>query len=139
MSYPKEKIVVLPASSSFDIGNTSTNAASIPIPFRCYVVEAVAVPLSAVSNSFTVGFNTLDSGTLSTDEGAGNVIVPDSAGAFIPYKDQGVEGKELSKHSVVMVDCIEAGDSGENAVAYLVVEYVPETDANEASDMIESA
>jgi len=139
MSYPREKVIVLQAGAVFDIGNTATNAQSIPIPFKCFVIEAVAVPQTAVANSFTVGFNTLTSGTLTTDEGAGNVVVPDSAAALVPYKDQAVLGKELSKHSVVMVDCIEAGDSGENAAAYLVVEVIPETDANEASDMIETA
>lgn len=139
MSYPREKQVLLGPTPAFDIGNTATNAQSIPIPFKCAVVEAIVIPQTAVANSFTVGFNTLVSGTLSTDEGAGNVIVPDSAAALIPYKDQAVLGKALSKHSVVMVDCLEAGDSGENAVAYLLVEYEPETDANEASDMIESA
>jgi hypothetical protein len=136
----REQIVVLePLAQGFDIGNTATTAAVIIVPFKCEVIEAIAWSNTAATNSFTVGFNSYDGTTLSSNAYVGSVVVPDSAGANVAYYDAAGLGVVLEKHSVVMVDCDEAGDSGEKGFARLVVSYLPETDQNDVAVMIESA
>lgn len=139
MANREQVVVLLPLAQSFDIGNAATNVACIPIPFKCEVIEAIAWSNTAVANSFTVGFNTYDGTTCTTNAVAGSVIVPDSASANIPYYDKAGLGVVLKKHSFVMIDCDEAGDSGEKGFVSLVVSYLPETDDNDVACMIESA
>jgi hypothetical protein len=66
-------------------------------------------------------------------------VVPDSASANVGYYDQGGAGVLLDKHSVVLVDCDEAGDSGEKGFCTLVVAYLSETQDNDDTVMIESS
>ena len=140
----RENIVVL-KSASFDIGNTGANVATFQIPFKCSVVESIVVPESAVANSFTV---TLDSysGTTQGAADCGSLVVPDSAAANVGYYDltgeglsSGGIGKVLDRHSLVLVQVDEAGDSGENAHCLLVLDYLPETTGNDATNMKETA
>jgi len=136
----REKACVIWAAEAIDIGNAASNVSVIPIPFKCEVLEAIVVPLAGATNSFTVGFNYYDgTNAISTNAFVGSIVVADSAAADVPYYDAAGLGVVLEKHSRVMIDCDEAGDSGETALAGLVVNYLPETDANDQSGMIETA
>lgn len=133
----RENIVVL-KSNSFDIGNTGANVVAIPIPFKCSLIEAVVVPEAAATANFTVSLDSLQNATAGAAD-LGSITVPASAAAFTGYYDLAGEGVVLNRHSTVLVQVDDAGDSGENAHVMLVLDYLPENTGNDSTNMIETA
>lgn len=130
MGYPKEKLIVM-QSSPFDIGNTGANVATFVIPERCSVKRVQCYSTSAVANAFIVSLDSYD-GSSQGAEDIGAITVPDSASAFRAYYDLAGEGQLLNAGELVLVQVDNAGDSGENAIVQLILEYQPEIEGNQS-------
>ena len=126
------------AGQGFDIGNTGANVAYFVIPQKCTVVRPQLHSNTAVGNSFTVSFDSYVNESTQGAEDIGKIIVPDSTGAFRPCYDRAGNGVTLNAGDRVLVQVDEAGDTGEEAFAYLLVQIEEETEDNQ-SRLVETA
>lgn len=138
MSRPSQSpVILLGPSTGLDIGNTATNALCLLVPTRCVLDQVQAGSNTAQTSNAILGFDVYSGGSV-TANAAGIVTIPASASAGQVYMDTSARGLVLNAGDMVLVNVLDAGDSGEKVFASVLAIYEPECDVSDASRVIES-
>lgn len=119
-------------TAQFDI-NTAADKAIITIPFKCRVHRAFVVVEGTDANTATIKFDKRPTAGSDTSRGDGDVAVINLTAANnqgkMFYKDP-TTSITLKEGEQVVVEVTAEGGGAKNAVAGLLVDFMPEEAAN---------
>ena len=123
-----ENFVAL-GNTSFDV-NTAADKLVVGVPFKCCVIRAEVHVHGTDTGGCTIKFDGTINGGTRGDGDLGDITVPASDQSAVVLYDKVGEGTILQPNDVVTVQVTAESVTALVVVARLIVDYIPETEAN---------